>query len=76
MLVTTITLYICIIGTKEQCLEYIEKVWTDMRPKSLRDEMASWPEEELFKGIDMEMMQKIIDSRDPNSTENQFRGMC
>ncbi len=23
-------------GTKEQCLEYIEEVWTDMRPLNLR----------------------------------------
>ena len=24
---------------KEECLAYIEKTWTDMRPKSLRDQM-------------------------------------
>ncbi|MFK7829722.1 MAG: MbtH family protein [Congregibacter sp.] len=23
-------------GTKEECLEHVEKVWTDMRPLSLR----------------------------------------
>lgn len=23
-------------GTREECLDYIEKVWTDMRPLSLR----------------------------------------
>ncbi|MCS7475568.1 MbtH family protein [Umezawaea endophytica] len=23
-------------GTKEKCLEHVEEVWTDMRPKSLR----------------------------------------
>ena len=23
-------------GTREKCLEHIEEVWTDMRPKSLR----------------------------------------
>ncbi len=31
-------------GNKKTCLEYIEKVWTDMRPLSLRrfmDEQAS-----------------------------------
>jgi MbtH protein len=31
-------------GFKKECLEYIEEVWTDMRPLSLRkkmDEMAS-----------------------------------
>ncbi|MFE1947255.1 MbtH family protein [Streptomyces massasporeus] len=24
-------------GTKERCLEYIEQVWQDMRPRSLRE---------------------------------------
>jgi MbtH protein len=27
-------------GPKEECLAYIEEVWTDMRPKSLRKRMA------------------------------------
>ncbi|HEV2962311.1 MAG TPA: MbtH family protein [Candidatus Angelobacter sp.] len=27
-------------GTKAECLAYIEEVWTDMRPKSLREQMA------------------------------------
>ena len=26
-------------GTKADCLEYIQQVWTDMRPLSLRQEM-------------------------------------
>ena len=26
-------------GTKQQCLDYIEEVWTDMRPLSLRKKM-------------------------------------
>lgn len=26
-------------GTKSECLDYIKEVWTDMRPKSLRDAM-------------------------------------
>lgn len=26
-------------GLKADCLAYIERVWTDMRPKSLRDRM-------------------------------------
>jgi MbtH protein len=26
-------------GTKAECLAYIEQVWTDMRPRSLRDKM-------------------------------------
>lgn len=27
-------------GDKEFCLEHINTVWTDMRPRSLREEMA------------------------------------
>ena len=26
-------------GTKAECLAYIERVWTDMRPRSLREAM-------------------------------------
>lgn len=26
-------------GPKEDCLAYIKEVWTDMRPKSLREQM-------------------------------------
>ncbi|MFY1699890.1 MULTISPECIES: MbtH family protein [unclassified Solwaraspora] len=25
------------VGTKAECLEHIEKIWVDMRPRSLRD---------------------------------------
>lgn len=28
-------------GRKAECLEYIEKVWTDMRPLSLRQRMQA-----------------------------------
>jgi MbtH protein len=28
-------------GTKEECLAYIESVWTDMRPLSLRRKMEA-----------------------------------
>jgi len=28
-----------ITGTKDECLEYIESTWTDMRPLSLRKKM-------------------------------------
>jgi len=28
-------------GTKEECLAYVEEVWTDMRPRSLREAMAA-----------------------------------
>lgn len=27
-------------GSKEECLAYIDQVWTDMRPLSLRQKMA------------------------------------
>lgn len=27
-------------GTRDECLAYIKQVWTDMRPKSLRERMA------------------------------------
>jgi MbtH protein len=27
-------------GAKAQCLEHIREVWTDLRPKSLRERMA------------------------------------
>ena len=27
-------------GSKEECWKYIEEVWTDMRPLSLRDKMS------------------------------------
>jgi MbtH protein len=27
-------------GTKEECLAHVDEVWTDMRPLSLRVEMA------------------------------------
>lgn len=29
-------------GTKKECLDYIEEVWTDMRPLSLRKKMEEW----------------------------------
>ena len=28
-------------GTKEECLAHIQQVWTDMRPRSLRERMES-----------------------------------
>ena len=28
-------------GTKQECLDYIKEVWTDMRPLSLRQQMDS-----------------------------------
>ena len=31
------------VGTKAECLAYIDEVWTDMRPLSLRQRMDSDP---------------------------------
>jgi MbtH protein len=28
-------------GSRQTCLDWIEQVWTDMRPKSLREAMAA-----------------------------------
>ncbi|MFE5328243.1 MULTISPECIES: MbtH family protein [unclassified Embleya] len=33
-------------GSREDCLAHIERVWTDMRPKSLRDRLARRAEAE------------------------------
>jgi MbtH protein len=33
-------------GEKSHCLRHVDEVWTDMRPLSLRNEMASWPASE------------------------------
>jgi MbtH protein len=27
------------VGTKQECMSYVDEVWTDMRPRSLRDHM-------------------------------------
>jgi MbtH protein len=32
-------------GMKAECLEFIKEVWTDMRPKSLRDRMEKASQE-------------------------------
>lgn len=31
------------VGTKAECLAHIEQVWTDMRPRSLREWMQTQP---------------------------------
>jgi len=33
------------VGTKQECLNYIKEVWTDMRPPSLRKKMGETEEE-------------------------------
>lgn len=32
-------------GHREECLQYVEKIWTDMRPKTLRDKMKESQED-------------------------------
>ncbi|MCA1438357.1 MULTISPECIES: MbtH family NRPS accessory protein [unclassified Bradyrhizobium] len=34
------------VGSKEECLAYVEQVWTDMRPLSLRQHMAQLTDQE------------------------------
>ncbi len=28
-------------GTKQECMDHVDQVWTDMRPRSLRERMAA-----------------------------------
>ncbi|MFQ6269532.1 MbtH family protein [Kutzneria viridogrisea] len=28
-------------GSKQECMSYVDEVWTDMRPRSLREQMAA-----------------------------------
>ncbi|MYV99861.1 MbtH family NRPS accessory protein [Streptomyces sp. SID3343] len=28
-------------GTRQECLDHIERVWTDMRPRSVRERLAA-----------------------------------
>ncbi len=36
-------------GPKRECLDYIEQVWTDMRPLSLRRKMAALEEKQSLE---------------------------
>jgi MbtH protein len=36
-------------GPKQECLDYIEEVWTDMRPLSLRKKMEEMEKEQAEK---------------------------
>jgi MbtH protein len=38
------------LGTKQECLDYIEEVWTDMRPLSLRKKMEEMEKEQGNQG--------------------------
>jgi MbtH protein len=28
-------------GTRQECMDHVDEVWTDMRPRSLRDRMSA-----------------------------------
>jgi len=32
------------VGTRAECIDYIDRVWADMRPRSLRERMALSPD--------------------------------
>jgi MbtH protein len=38
------------VGTKKECLDYIEEVWTDMRPLSLRKHMEQFEKKKAAAG--------------------------
>ena len=54
-------------GSKEACLDHIEKVWTDMRPKSLRDTLAAGL-------LDTEALPPPIDEPDDSLVERLAKG--
>ncbi|MFB6372045.1 MAG: MbtH family protein [Bradymonadaceae bacterium] len=39
-------------GSKDECLDYIEEIWTDMRPKSLRDQMRERGDDDESEAVD------------------------
>jgi MbtH protein len=39
-------------GSKEECLEYIEEVWTDMRPLSLRSTVGEFFQQKIQRDAD------------------------
>lgn len=41
-------------GTKKECLEYIDEVWTDMRPLSLRKHMEQFEKKNAAGGASAE----------------------
>lgn len=43
-------------GSKEECLAYIQEVWTDMRPLSLRKAMEAKEQEAVFSSAGTEGM--------------------
>lgn len=54
-------------GKREECLDYIEKVWTDMRPKVLRDKMRE--DGERAPEVDEEVSKVVKSVIDSNADE-------
>ena len=46
-------------GTKQECLDYIEEVWTDMRPLSLQRKMFLDQIEQKFGSADAAVQKKV-----------------
>jgi MbtH protein len=49
------------IGTKEECLNYIQQIWGDMRPLSLRRQMESW---QPRRSLDVKKFQRGVNASD------------
>jgi uncharacterized protein YbdZ (MbtH family) len=58
-------------GTKDACLDHIEKVWTDMRPLSLRQRLEEWkknpppPEPEIEEPEGPTLVERLSTGRHP-----------
>jgi MbtH protein len=50
-------------GRKKECLDYIQNVWTDMRPKSLKEDMAKWEAEYEKRKPSPETLKKLEEER-------------
>ena len=58
-----------VMGTKQVCLDHIERVWTDMRPLSLRKKM-----EELKNNPPAPLPEPVIDDTEPTLVERLSSG--
>jgi MbtH protein len=56
-------------GTKKECLDYIQNVWTDMRPLSLKKEMAKWEDEIKKRKPSEEKLAKLAEEREEAMAE-------
>jgi MbtH protein len=65
-------------GSKKECLDYIQNVWTDMRPLSLRKEMALWEEDLKKRQPSPETLAKMAEEREKASAKrfDYFSSNC